>query len=151
MPLAESDLTDDVHEQGAAVMIQITHLGRRTSWDKDDWLPVVSPSHVREPAHRAFPKEMEDWDIARVIEAYADAAERVKAGGSMGSRLECYGHLIDQFWSPPTNTLDGRLWRRARQPPALRRGGSRGDPQARRRRFPCWRPFGLRRGWSSAG
>ena len=32
-------LADAVHEHGAAVMIQITHLGRRTTWDKDDWLP----------------------------------------------------------------------------------------------------------------
>src|ERR1700758_4332957 len=34
------ELTDDVHAHGAAVMIQITHLGRRTSWSKADWLPV---------------------------------------------------------------------------------------------------------------
>ena len=32
-------LTDDVHEHGAACMIQITHLGRRTGWAQDDWLP----------------------------------------------------------------------------------------------------------------
>ncbi len=37
------ELTDAVHEQGAAIMIQLTHLGRRTRWDKGDWLPVVSP------------------------------------------------------------------------------------------------------------
>ena len=111
------ELADDVHDKGAAVMIQITHLGRRTSWSKDDWLPVIAPSHVREPAHRAFPKAMEDWDIARVIAAYADAAERVKAGGLDGVEFECYGHLIDQFWSPATNkradeyggSIDNRL------------------------------------------
>ena len=97
------ELADDVHEKGAAVMIQITHLGRRTSWSKDDWLPVIAPSHVREPAHRAFPKAMEDWDFDRVIAAYADAAERAKAGGLDGVEFECYGHLIDQFWSPATN------------------------------------------------
>ena len=50
------ELADDIHHRGAAVMIQITHLGRRTSWSKDDWLPVIAPSHVREPAHRAFPR-----------------------------------------------------------------------------------------------
>jgi N-methyl-L-proline demethylase len=100
------ELADDVHEKGAAVMIQITHLGRRTSWSKDDWLPVIAPSHVREPAHRAFPKAMEDWDFDRVIAAYADAAERVKAGGLDGVEFECYGHLIDQFWSPATNKRD---------------------------------------------
>ena len=45
------DLTDECHEHGAAVMIQLTHLGRRTRWDKADWLPVVSPSHRREASH----------------------------------------------------------------------------------------------------
>ncbi len=101
------DLTDAVHEQGAAVMIQLTHLGRRTRWDKANWLPVVSPSHKREAAHRAFPKKMEDWDIERIIKDYADAAERMKAGGMDGIELQAYGHLMDQFWSPLTNELDG--------------------------------------------
>ncbi|MCC7048271.1 MAG: hypothetical protein IT562_16275 [Alphaproteobacteria bacterium] len=47
------ELADDVHAQGAAVMIQLTHLGRRTSWSKEQWLPVIAPSALREPAHRA--------------------------------------------------------------------------------------------------
>ena len=101
------DLTDACHEHGAAVMIQLTHLGRRTSWSKADWLPVVSPSHHREASHRAFPKQMEDWDISRIIRDYADAAERMHAAGVDGLELEAYGHLMDQFWSPATNTLDG--------------------------------------------
>jgi 2,4-dienoyl-CoA reductase-like NADH-dependent reductase (Old Yellow Enzyme family)/thioredoxin reductase len=101
------EMTDAVHEQGAAIMIQLTHLGRRTRWDKGDWLPVVAPSHRREPAHRAFPKKLEDWDIERIIGDFADAAERMKAGGMDGIELEAYGHLIDQFVSPLTNELDG--------------------------------------------
>ncbi|GGE12255.1 N-methylproline demethylase [Aureimonas endophytica] len=100
------ELTDAVHEAGAAVMIQLTHLGRRTRWDKGDWLPVVAPSHRREAAHRAFPKRIEDWDIARIVKDYADAAERMRAGGMDGVELEAYGHLLDQFWSPLTNDLD---------------------------------------------
>ncbi len=100
-------LTDACHEHGCAVMIQLTHLGRRTGWDKGDWLPSVSPSRAREPAHRAFPKQLEDWDIARIIEDYADAAERMQAAGVDGIELEAYGHLIDQFWSPRTNALEG--------------------------------------------
>jgi hypothetical protein len=101
------EMTDAVHEQGAAIMIQLTHLGRRTRWDKGDWLPVVAPSHHREAAHRAFPKKLEDWDIERIIRDFADAAERMKAGGMDGVELEAYGHLIDQFTSPLTNELDG--------------------------------------------
>lgn len=100
-------LTGECHDQGCAVMIQLTHLGRRTHWNKGDWLPALSTSHQREPAHRAFPKKMEDWDIARVIADYADAAERMAAAGLDGVELECYGHLMDQFMSPLTNELDG--------------------------------------------
>lgn len=98
-------LTDEVHDQGCAVMIQLTHLGRRTGWNKGDWLPVVSPSHEREASHRAFPKVIEDWDISRIIKDFGDAAERMKAAGMDGIELECYGHLLDQFISPATNHL----------------------------------------------
>jgi len=101
------DLADACREHGAAVMIQLTHLGRRTRWDQADWLPVLSASHRREAAHRAFPKRIEDWDIARVIKDYADAAERMRAAGLDGIELQAYGHLLDQMWSPLTNDLDG--------------------------------------------
>ena len=100
-------LTDGCHEHGCAVMIQLTHLGRRTGWNKGDWLPSVSSSRHREPAHRAFPKLIEDWDIERIITDFADAAERMQAGGMDGVELQVYGHLLDQFWSPLTNDLSG--------------------------------------------
>ena len=99
-------MVDECHDHGAAVMIQLTHLGRRTRWDKADWLPVVAPSHEREAAHRAFPKRLEDWDMARIIADFADAAERMKAAGVDGIELEAYGHLLEQFWSPLTNDLE---------------------------------------------
>lgn len=99
-------MVDECHDHGAAVMIQLTHLGRRTRWDKGDWLPVVAPSHEREAAHRAFPKRLEDWDMTRIIRDFADAAERMKAAGVDGIELEAYGHLLEQFWSPLTNDLE---------------------------------------------
>ena len=99
-------LVDECHDHGAAVMIQLTHLGRRTRWDKGDWLPVVAPGHEREAAHRAFPKRIEDWDITRITRDFADAAERMQAAGVDGIELEAYGHLLEQFWSPLTNDLD---------------------------------------------
>jgi len=116
------ELSDACHEHGTAVMMQVTHLGRRTNWNKADWLPVLAPSPVREPAHRSFPKTAEDWDIERIVREYAAAAERMAAGGLDGIEIEAYGHLLDGFWSPATNTredeyngsLDNRLrftWR----------------------------------------
>jgi N-methyl-L-proline demethylase len=96
-------MTDEIHEHGAAAMIQISHLGRRTGWGQDDWLPVLAPSALREPAHRSHPKVAELWDIDRIVGHYADAAERMQAGGMDGLEIEAYGHLFDQFWSPATN------------------------------------------------
>ncbi len=100
-------LTDECHEHGCAVMIQLTHLGRRSRWDTGDWLPSVGAGPSREPAHRAFPKVIEDWDIPRIIADYADATDRMKAAGLDGVEFECYGHLPDQFFSPLTNEMTG--------------------------------------------
>jgi 2,4-dienoyl-CoA reductase-like NADH-dependent reductase (Old Yellow Enzyme family)/thioredoxin reductase len=110
-------LADECHDHGSAVMIQLTHLGRRTAWNKADWLPILAPSRVREAAHRGFPKAAEDWDIDRVVADYAAAAQRIQAAGLDGFEIDAYGHLPDQFWSPATNhrddeyggTLDGRM------------------------------------------
>jgi N-methyl-L-proline demethylase len=101
------DLAAACHDHGTAVMIQISHLGRRTRWDRGFWLPVVSASHRKEAAHRAFPKKIEDWDVRRIVSDYADAAERMRAAGLDGIEFEAYGHLMDQFWSPLTNDLEG--------------------------------------------
>lgn len=97
------ELADDVHEHGAAVMIQVTHLGRRTSNYTGDWLPTVAASPVREPAHRAFPKEAEEWDLDRIVDDYVSAALRCQAGGLDGIELQAYGHLLDGFLSSRTN------------------------------------------------
>lgn len=113
-------MADAVHEHGAAIMSQVTHPGRRTSNYEGDWLPIVSASGERERAHRAFPKAAEDWDIERIVTAYADAAERCAAAGLDGIELMAHSHLIDQFLSPVINQRDdewgGSLENRMRLP-----------------------------------
>lgn len=100
------ELVDSCHEFDCKVMIQLTHLGRRTGWNREDWLPVLSASSVREPAHRAFPKMAEEWDLQRIAEDYGSAAQRMQEAGLDGIELEAYGHLLDSFWSPATNHRD---------------------------------------------
>ncbi len=98
-----------VHRHGTALMCQLSHMGRRTRWDAGDWLPAVSPSHLREPEHRSFPKALEDWDIRRIVRDFGQAARRCKEGGLDG--VELYfsaAHLIAQFWSPHTNARTDR-------------------------------------------
>ena len=112
------EFSERVHRHGCAIMCQITHMGHRTLWDVEDWLPPVAPSPVREHAHRSFPKEMDRSDIRRVVRAFGDAAVRCREGGLDGVELLAYGHLIHQFWTPlvnrRTDEYGGSLENRAR-------------------------------------
>jgi 2,4-dienoyl-CoA reductase-like NADH-dependent reductase (Old Yellow Enzyme family) len=92
-----------MHAHGAALMIQLSHLGRRTFYDQEPWLPLLAPSRVREPAHRAIPVAMDRFDIARVARDFGQAARRCREGDLDGCELIAYGHLIGQFLSPSTN------------------------------------------------
>ncbi|MCT8331594.1 oxidoreductase [Albidovulum sediminis] len=98
-----------MHSQGAALMCQITHLGRRGEPYAGNWLPTIGPSPIRETLHRSFPKEMDDHDIARVVKAFGAAARRCKEGGLDGLETLAAGHLIGQFMSPAMNKRTDRF------------------------------------------
>ena len=98
-----SKFSERVHAQGAAIMCQITHLGRRGEWGQGAQLPTIAPSVVRETLHRSIPREMDQHDINRVIDDFARAAKRCKDGGLDGIEVLGGGHLIGQFLSPATN------------------------------------------------
>jgi len=92
-----------IHQYDAALMCQITHLGRRGDAQAGDWLPTIAPSAVREDLHRNFPRQMDQYDIDRVVKAFGQAARRCKQGGLDGLETLAGGHLIGQFFSPITN------------------------------------------------
>lgn len=100
---------DRVHGHGAAIMCQITHLGRRGEPYATNWLPTIAPSPIRETLHRSFPKAMDEYDIARVVKAYGAAAKRCQEGGLDGIETLAGGHLIGQFLSPSMNRRTDRF------------------------------------------
>ena len=124
VPLAR-ELADDVHAHGAAVMIQITHLGRRTSWVEGRlaagaWRPRPCASRRTAPSRRRW----RTGTSAASSPPMRTRPNACKAGGLDGLEIECYGHLIDQFWSPATNQRDDDVRRQPRQPHALRLRGA---------------------------
>ncbi|WP_293782438.1 FAD-dependent oxidoreductase [uncultured Aeromicrobium sp.] len=147
-------LSDAVHAEGAAVMIQLTHLGHRTSNYSGDWVPALSASAVREPAHRAFTRAAREADLNRVADDFVSAAERCRSAGLDGIELMAYGHLLDSFWSPLWNYRDdeygGSLENRLRFPlrviRAVRQAAGTTMLLGIRMTFDEERPDGLSRG-----
>ncbi len=101
--------SERMHAQGAALMCQITHLGRRGDPYAQDWMPAIGPSPIRETLHRAIPREMDEHDIARVVRAYGKAARRCEEGGLDGIETLAAGHIIGQFLSSKTNHRTDRF------------------------------------------
>lgn len=99
-----SRLAEAVHRHGMKIMIQATHMGRRSAYAGDPWPHLVSPSGVRELVHRGNAKVIEIEDIRRITADFAKAAKRVQDSGFDGIEISAaHQHLIDQFWSPRTN------------------------------------------------
>jgi 2,4-dienoyl-CoA reductase-like NADH-dependent reductase (Old Yellow Enzyme family)/NADPH-dependent 2,4-dienoyl-CoA reductase/sulfur reductase-like enzyme len=99
-----SRLAAACHRHGMKIMIQATHMGRRSAYAGDPWPHLVAPSSVREPVHRGNAKAIEIEDIRRIIGDFAKAVKRVKDSGMDGVEISAaHQQLIDQFWSPETN------------------------------------------------
>ena len=79
---------------------QLTHLGRRTRWNQADWLPVVAPSPIREPAHRSFPKAAEAWDL----DAWLDLLVGAVVGPALGQDAPVF---VEDY--PPSQAALARL------------------------------------------
>ncbi|MEM1199215.1 MAG: NADH:flavin oxidoreductase [Pseudomonadota bacterium] len=112
------EFAERVHQHGAGLMCQITHMGRRTGWAAGDWLPTIGPSVIRDPAHHSVPREMSTRDITRIIKDFAEAALRCREGGLDGCEILATTHLLGQFLSPLSNArtddYGGTLENRAR-------------------------------------
>jgi len=102
-----SRLAEAMHRHGAKIMIQATHMGRRSAWHGEHWPHLVSPSGIREPVHRGNAKTIEIEEIRRIVRDFAKAATRIQQAGMDGMEVSAaHQHLIDQFWSPRTNFRD---------------------------------------------
>ncbi len=108
-----------IHRHNAALMCQLSHLGHRSRYDVDPWLAPIAPSPLKEFAHRSFAREMDEFDIRRVVTDFGQAARRCREGDIDAVEIISSGaHLIGQFLSPATNQrtdgYGGSLQNRAR-------------------------------------
>lgn len=112
-------IADFIHSQGAAAAMQLAHAGRKAStrrpWegrgyvppDDGGWQPV---GPTTEPfGDYAAPVALTDDEVAAIPRQFADAARRAVAAGFDAVELHfAHGYLVHQFYSPLSNTREGR-------------------------------------------
>ena len=75
-----------MHQYNVPVVCQITHRGRRGR-SIDMWNRLYGPSDMREPNHRENPHPLDEETMAEFIQAFGDAAWRLKQGGFDGCEI----------------------------------------------------------------
>lgn len=101
-------VTGPVKDAGAVILQQLYHIGAHGDSDLSfapHWSPGGGPSyHDSDGSHR-----MTETEIGELIEAHVAAAVRCRKAGFQGVEVwAAYHSLLDQFWSPWSNTRDDR-------------------------------------------
>ncbi|OGO17035.1 MAG: hypothetical protein A2Z14_08970 [Chloroflexi bacterium RBG_16_48_8] len=100
-------LADVVHKYGGKVVAQINHGGMQCS--QSSVAETIAPSDVNEAFLSRPARAMTDDEIPQIIQAYGDAALRVKQAGYDGVQVHAaHGYLVNQFLSPLVNQRDDR-------------------------------------------
>ncbi|MES2665348.1 MAG: FAD-dependent oxidoreductase [Pseudomonadota bacterium] len=99
-------ITDEVKDAGATIIQQIYHVGAHGDSDLSfapHWSPSGGPSyHDSDGSHR-----MTETEILELLDGHVDAARRAKACGFHGVEVwAAYHSLLDQFWTPWSNSRD---------------------------------------------
>jgi 2,4-dienoyl-CoA reductase-like NADH-dependent reductase (Old Yellow Enzyme family) len=109
-----------VHSQGSRAGVQLAHAGRKGSMtapfcgerlltpEEGRWEPV-GPSAIPFSDSYARPKALDVAEIAGVVSAFADAAQRAeKAGFDLVEIHAAHGYLLHEFLSPLANRRTDR-------------------------------------------
>lgn len=107
--------------QGAVPAVQLAHAGRKAStarpWEGDSavdesrggWQPIFAPSAMAFDEGYLMPRELDESGIARVRDAFADAAKRcLHAGAQVIEVHAAHGYLLHEFLSPLSNQRTDR-------------------------------------------
>ncbi|MFZ1470582.1 MAG: FAD-dependent oxidoreductase [Paracoccaceae bacterium] len=99
-------ITDEVKNAGSVIIQQIYHIGAHGDSDlsfQPHWSPSGGPSyHDSDGSHQMTVNE-----INEVLDAHVAAARRAQACGFQGVEVwAAYHSLLDQFWTPWSNTRD---------------------------------------------
>ena len=101
-------ITTKVRDAGAVIVQQLYHVGAHGDSDLSfvpHWSPSGGPSyHDSDGSHKVTEAEIQE-----LLEAHLAAAIRAKRAGFQGIEVwAAYHSLLDQFWTPWSNTRDDK-------------------------------------------
>lgn len=86
--------SERIHRYGAALVCQISRVGRWANATVGASLPALGPTHSREDYNRSFAHEMDRDDIARIVRDFGQAARRAREGGLDGIETMTGGGVV---------------------------------------------------------
>ncbi|MBW3664177.1 MAG: NADH:flavin oxidoreductase [Actinobacteria bacterium] len=96
-------LTDVVHAEGAAALVQLGHAGTFAN-AKVNRRPALGPSRAFSPLGMTLARPASTDELATIRGAFAAAARRAVEAGFDGVEVHVgHGYLLSQFLSPATN------------------------------------------------
>jgi NADPH2 dehydrogenase len=110
MSVAEDSVIDKLRElsqvikhNGSKAVMQLNHAGGAASKEIIGGMPVA-PSAIAQPRWGNIPHELTKEEIKNIVEAFKNAACRVKEAGFDAVEIHsAHGYLLNQFFSPLTN------------------------------------------------
>ncbi|MCF6156969.1 MAG: FAD-dependent oxidoreductase [wastewater metagenome] len=97
-------LTDSIHSAGGKLVLQLSHAGRE-ALPYFTGLEPVAPSPIPSPLTKHVPKELTIDQIESIVRKFAEGAERAVKAGFDGVEIHmAHGYLVNQFFSPESNT-----------------------------------------------
>ena len=96
-------LAEVIHRNGSRAAMQINHAGSAALKEVTGTTPV-GPSATANPRRGDTPRELSRKEIDGIVNAFKDAARRVKDAGFDAVEIHsAHGYLLNQFLSPLTN------------------------------------------------
>lgn len=97
-------LAEAVHKAGTKLIVQLCHAGGQRDMEIIKDTETLSPSGLEHPGRSFSTKAAAKDDLAKIINDFAAAAARAKAGGADGVEIHAgHGFLITQFLSLAIN------------------------------------------------